>query len=72
MMDEAAAGLAYIVGKLFNFCFGWLLKRFRRRIDQLPDREFAELSFAGKVGRLLLMTTALLMVCAPLAWFIWH
>jgi hypothetical protein len=64
--------LAYIVSKLFNFCFGWLLKRFRRGIDQMPDRDFSELSLAGKVGRLLLMATVLVVVCAPIAWFIWH
>jgi hypothetical protein len=72
MVDEAAAGLAHIVSKLFNYCFGWLLKRFRYRIDRMPNREFSELALPGKIGRLLLMATVLVVVCAPLAWLIWH
>jgi len=43
------------------------IARFRRWLDSRPSRDFAELTVAGKLGRLALIIAALVLVVSPFA-----
>jgi hypothetical protein len=46
------------------------LARFRRWLNQQPDRDFAELDAWEKSGRLALILIALSVLCGPVIWFL--
>lgn len=48
---------------------GKWLDRFRRWIQGLPDKDFANATFAEKCGRLLLIAIVLGAICVPI-WFL--
>lgn len=48
--------------------YGPLLARFRRWLDNKPDRDFASSPPLYKLGRLALIALALIAVIAPLWW----
>lgn len=53
----------------FDFDGRWLA-RFRAWLDRRPQRNFDELSLAGKLGRLAWGIGAVAIVLAPLVWLL--
>ncbi|MBR0827090.1 hypothetical protein JQ596_16250 [Bradyrhizobium manausense] len=51
---------------------GWLLSRFRRWLDLLPDRDPSQLSMLGKIGRGLLAGSVSLSLLVPLVWLVFR
>jgi hypothetical protein len=64
--------LLRLLVQLLNAVTGALLGQFRRNLDRAPTRDFSQLTVTGRIGRLILMVSALLLVIVPLAWLIWH
>jgi hypothetical protein len=55
----------------FDFSgFGSPLARFRRWLDGMPTRGFAELGFWSRLGRLTLVLLVTGLLCAPVIWLL--
>jgi hypothetical protein len=61
-----------VIAYLVSSVIGWLLQRFRRRLDRLPDRDPSQLSVPHRLGRLTLGLAVCLLILVPLAWLIWE
>ena len=48
----------------------WLLDRFRRLLDRLPDRDPLTLPWWHRLARLILAIGACLAILIPLGWFV--
>jgi hypothetical protein len=51
---------------------GWLLDRFRRLLDRLPDRDPSTLPWWHRLARLTLAIAVCLAILIPLGWLIWR
>jgi hypothetical protein len=65
--DRYVEAIAYLVSSVI----GWLLQRFRRRLDHLPARDPSQLSVPHRLGHLALGFAVCLLFLVPLAWLIW-
>jgi hypothetical protein len=52
--------------------FGWLLDRFRRLLDRLPDRDPSTLPWWHRLARLTLAIGVCLAILIALGWLIWR
>jgi hypothetical protein len=57
---------------LFAEFFGWLLRRFRRWLDRLPDRDPSQISPLERFGRLALGVSLTVCILLPLRWLIFR
>jgi hypothetical protein len=67
---EADLELVEAALRLAGLVLGWPLRRFRRRLDRLPQRDPSQLSTLEKTGRLVLGAGVMLLILMALGWLI--
>jgi hypothetical protein len=52
--------------------YSWLVERFQRKLDSTPQRDWSQIGWLHRAGRLLLIVLVLGLVLGPVGWLLFR